>query len=93
MGILKNNYCPVCGYDLGFPPWKGLSASHEICPCCGIQYGYDDMAEGDHSKRNFIYKEWRSGWIKAGMGWDSIGIQPPRNWDPIKQLKNVELKM
>ena len=29
-----------------FEPWAGASASLEICPCCGIHFGYDDYAGG-----------------------------------------------
>ncbi len=90
MDTIKNSHCcPVCGYNLDFMPWKGISASDEICPCCGIQYGYDDAAGGDVSKRNSIYKEWQNHWIKEGMPWKSMGIDPPENWDPVKQLKNI----
>jgi hypothetical protein len=47
MDSFSNDFCPVCGYDLGYPAWQGASASDEICPCCGIHYGYDDAAAGD----------------------------------------------
>jgi hypothetical protein len=36
------SYAP-CG--LGFLPWHDDSASDEICPCCYIQFGYDDASE------------------------------------------------
>jgi len=51
--------CPVCGYVLQFIPWDGLSASDEICPSCGIQFGYDDAAGGNVQAREEIYKRWR----------------------------------
>jgi|SRR5688500_16612826 hypothetical protein len=53
--------CPVCGFDLGnMPPWSEgyamrpdgsrtelrASASHEICPSCDTEFGYDDAEEG-----------------------------------------------
>jgi len=90
MNSIKNIYCPVCGYDLGFPPWEGDFPSDEICPCCAIQYGYDDMAGGDINKRNMIYNERRNLWIKEGMLWKSIGTKQPDNWDPAKQIKNLK---
>ena len=89
MSSIKNNSCPACGYDLGFASWVSSSPSDEICPCCGIQYGYDDEAGGEISKRQFIYKEWKNRWIMEGMPWRSVGIRPPNNWDPFKQLKNL----
>lgn len=86
----KSKTCPVCGYELGFEPWDGISSSDEICPCCYIQFGYDDVAGGDLNKRNLIYEKWRVHWIKEGMLWKSKGVKPPDNWDPIKQLKYSE---
>lgn len=90
MGSIKNNYCPVCGYDLGFASWVDSSSSDEICPCCGIQYGYDDVAGGDVNKRDLIYNEWRNRWIKERMSWKSIEIKRPDIWDPVKQLENLK---
>lgn len=84
-------FCPACGYDLGFPPWKGVVPSDEICPCCGIQYGYDDAAGGDINKRTLIYEAWKNHWIKEGMPWRSIATKPPDNWNPMRQLKGKSL--
>jgi hypothetical protein len=89
MDSLKKNYCPVCGYDLGFPAWTDLSPSDEICPSCGIQFGYEDAAGGDIKRRSLIYQQWRIQWIQKGMPWNSLGIEPPNNWDPKEQLKNL----
>jgi hypothetical protein len=83
-------YCPVCGYALDFEPWHGHSPSDEICPCCGIQFGYDDAAGGDVQIRQKIYEQWRQRWIEKGMPWDSAGIEdPPPGWDPQAQLKQL----
>jgi hypothetical protein len=90
MDSIKSNDCPVCGYDLGFPSWIHLSPSDEICPCCGIQYGYDDAAGGDVKQRELIYNEWRNRWIQDKMPWKSFGISPLENWDPVTQLRNLE---
>jgi len=90
MDSLSNNHCLVCGYYLGFAPWIGVFPSDEICSCCGIQFGYDDAAGGDINKRNLIYNEWRQRWIFEGMPWTSVGINKPDNWDPVKQLINLE---
>jgi hypothetical protein len=38
---LMNYRCKMCGYDqMPFPPNR-----HNICPCCGIEYGVDDALE------------------------------------------------
>ena len=89
MDPLENKQCPVCGYDLDFVPWKDDSPSDEICPSCGIQFGYDDTAGGNLQKRNLAYSVWRCNWISEGMPWKSIGIKQPYDWDPKKQLKKI----
>lgn len=83
--------CPVCGYDGLFdPPWRGDSPSDDICPSCGIQFGYHDAAGGDLVRRQEIYREWRERWIEQGMPWHSASVEPPpANWDPTVQLRRV----
>jgi hypothetical protein len=80
--------CPVCGYYLDFAPWNGESASDEICPCCGIQFGYDDSAGGDPEKRQLLWRTWRDNWIAGGMKWWSTR-KSPQDWNPKKQLKGL----
>ncbi|PYV51815.1 MAG: hypothetical protein DMG98_25340 [Acidobacteria bacterium] len=82
--------CPVCGYsDLSTPPWNDGAPSFEICPSCGIQFGYTDAAGGDPEARTALWKKWRRRWIETGMAWNSIGQKPPSGWDPVAQLKNI----
>jgi hypothetical protein len=82
--------CPACGYDgLNEPPWKDGSPSDDICPSCGIQFGYEDAAGGDEEARKRIYAEWRERWRAGGMRWWSPGEGPPSGWDPISQLRRV----
>ena len=86
--------CPVCGYPgLAELPWNAEGgASDEICPSCGIQFGYDDDAtfcgEGN-PLREKIYSLWRQKWIDAGMRWQSVGIAQPKDWRLMEQLRNV----
>ncbi len=91
----KIAFCPVCGFDLGFPAWKGNSASDEICPSCGIHFGYDDVKEasGEEGTKEEIYKRWRKKWIKEGMKWWSIGHEKPNKWNPVEQLKNIGIEV
>lgn len=84
--------CPACGFELDYYPWVEESPSDEICPSCGIQFGYTDFAGGDVEKRRQLYENWRKEWIQNGMKWWSIDNplrQPPLNWNPHKQLKNI----
>jgi DNA-directed RNA polymerase subunit RPC12/RpoP len=91
--MIDYNYnCPVCGYKLWFLPWEDDSPSDEICPSCGIQFGYSDAAGGDEEKRLQLYKDWRKKWIDNGGIWNGAGIPKPENWDPIKQVKDVANK-
>jgi hypothetical protein len=81
--------CLVCGYGgLGEPPWRDGTGSDEICPSCGIHFGYDDAAGGDPAAREAVYRGRRGDWIAGGMRWWSSGDQPP-DWDPICQLEGV----
>lgn len=85
----RDNLCPVCGYDLGFPPWRGESASDEFCDSCGIQFGYHDAMSSDGpEERARFYSAWREKWISRGMIWSSSG-KAPAGWNPRKQLSRV----
>jgi len=74
--------------ELGFVAWNEDEASFEICPCCGIEFGYDDMASGSTTLRQALYTRKRELWVKGGRTWWSTN-PPPENWDPEKQLDNL----
>jgi hypothetical protein len=39
--LVDEHRCPVCGYALAEPAWTPeRGGSFEICPSCGIQFGY-----------------------------------------------------
>jgi hypothetical protein len=81
--------CPVCGFpELQATPWVDGSPSDEICPSCGIHFGYDDAAGGRADQRPVIYQRWRARWVAEGMPWRSRRPQPP-GWDPHAQLAAV----
>jgi hypothetical protein len=86
--MTSNGYaCLACGYwGLTEPPWRGGSASDEICPCCGLHFGYDDAFGGRVDLRPAFYHGWRLKWRKAGMRWWSPD-PPPVGWDPEEQLQ------
>ena len=66
--------CPVCGYRaLPFAP-----GDYHICPCCGTEFGADDV--------DFSHEEFRSRWIDGGMRWFSKATPPPKKWSPVEQL-------
>jgi hypothetical protein len=86
----KDNYCPVCGYSLDLPAWDEDSPSDEICPSCGIQFGYDDARGGEF--REGQYFGWRKKWIQDGCIWYSSQLKP-KNWNPTLQLKNIGVSL
>lgn len=66
--------CPVCGYArLTSPP-----RDYHICPCCGTEFGADDI--------DFSHEEIRSRWIATGAHWFSTATPQPDGWDAGKQL-------
>lgn len=75
--------CPVCGYDrLDEPPYiDGYIPSHNICDCCGSEFGLDDCTQKS-------IEENRKKWIEAGCQWFDIEKKPP-NWKLDEQLKNL----
>lgn len=75
--------CPCCGFaQLDIEPWTGDSPSDEICPCCGIQFGYDDMGRRDP----LFYAGWRGRWLAEGAPWFSDGRLPPPGWSAQEQV-------
>lgn len=81
--------CPVCGYS-GLkeePRNEATGGSFEICPSCGIQFGYSDEAGGDAQAREVVYEKWREKWILDGMRWHATNITPPADWNPEKHTE------
>jgi len=69
--------CPVCGYDaLSTAP-----SDYTICPSCGTEFGYDDVA---HS-----LEELRDRWVLAGARWFSSHTPAPPNWNAASQLASL----
>lgn len=84
----KLNICPVCGYDkLLEPPYDDAGhPSHEICPCCNFEYGFDDASEG------FTFDAYRMEWICDGFKFNSEKDKPD-NWNKdalSRQLENIK---
>jgi hypothetical protein len=75
--------CPVCGYPGLHGPHVNRhgNSSFEICPCCGVEYGYHDSL--------ITHEELRRRWIERGMKW-LHGAQPP-GWDASEQLRAAKL--
>lgn len=85
--------CPVCGYDgLSVPAWSEGSPSDDICPSCGVQFGYDDMRR-DEAERFARHAELREQWIAEGCPWKHSSTSPPPDWDPIEQIERLGIEI
>ncbi len=75
--------CRVCGLVQPEPPWgfDGISPAEVICPCCGIEFGYEDSTQ-------FGVFAAREKWKKSGCKW-FFPKQKPEHWDVERQLKNI----
>ncbi|MEW9702988.1 hypothetical protein [Paenibacillus sp. SI8] len=76
--------CTLCGYsNLKFAPWtqKGLSPSYEICPCCGVEFGVDDINKA-------AYEIYKKEWFESGNKW-FMESKKPNNWNLQDQLKKI----
>jgi hypothetical protein len=82
---IERNTCPVCGYpELEVPAYDSYGcSSQDICPCCGIQFGYDDARTS--------HEELRRRWLSQGAPWFSAATLPPPNWSATRQLADAGL--
>lgn|GEM_PF-1823165 len=71
-----SKFCPVCGFDFlkdfGCKPWDGDVPCYEICPSCGIQFGYDDAAGGSLENRIKCHNAWRKRFLQEGKVFKSM---------------------
>ena len=61
----KKYICPVCGFDgLAEEPYgKNNEPSHEVCPCCGFEFGFDG------SNDSAVFVKFHKNWVKNGSKW------------------------
>lgn len=76
-------YCRVCGFDPEEFPWgaDGTEPSWEICPCCGVEYGYDDATIVGVAR-------YRQSWLDAGAPWADLST-PKDGLDLAERLMRV----
>lgn len=70
-------HCPLCGYGpIGnYATVYELRSTFDICPCCGCEYGNDDI------EKHYVE------WVKSGNEW----FEPkdkPKNWALDQQVEN-----
>lgn len=73
--------CRICGYKNESYPWgeDGKSPSYQICPCCGSQFGVDDITPENMQK---YFEQWKIDQYK----WSNAKLKP-KNWTIEYQLK------
>jgi hypothetical protein len=75
--------CRVCGYRNSEPPWGPdcQTPSHRICPCCGTEFGYEDI-----TLKAIRMK--RGKWVESGMPWFSPK-KKPKDWNAEEQMQRI----
>lgn len=72
--MITKYLCPVCGFDeLPYP-----ASDHNICVCCGTEYGYHDST--------LSHADLRDSWVASGAKWHSRRVSPPKGWTAYRQL-------
>jgi hypothetical protein len=76
------DHCRVCGFEDG-EPWgpDGSTPSFGICPCCGVEFGYEDITLDG-------VKDYRADWLSAGAKWFDER-ERPSDWSLALQLANI----
>jgi hypothetical protein len=90
--LSHDHFCLACGCALDFAPYIRLSPADEICPCCYIQFGYDDLGAVFRFQEmlpNEVYEIWRAEWLAAGCPWRSRSRPAPPHWNSAEQLARV----
>jgi hypothetical protein len=75
--------CRICGLLQEDPPWgeDDKTPSFEICACCGVEFGYEDI--------NFVsIRNYRARWLEEGAEWFDVKAKP-MEWNLEEQLKNI----
>jgi hypothetical protein len=78
--------CRVCGWKLPDPPWgmDGRTPLYEYCPCCGVEFGYQDATPA--GARRF-----REQWLARGAHWAEPD-QRPEQWSLDDQLAEIPIE-
>lgn len=66
--------CPVCGDNALLEDPTTMWDTHEICRCCGVQFGLEVECQADVAG-------YRTNWLDSGAEWFDDESRPP-NWTP-----------
>jgi hypothetical protein len=75
--------CRVCGLKLQSPPWglDGASPEFDYCPCCGVEFGYEDATLAG-------IRSFRKKWLASGAIWNDPSARP-EHWIVEDQLTEI----
>jgi hypothetical protein len=75
--------CRICGLYFDHFPWgeNGDCPTYEICPCCNVEFGYEDYSLES-------IRKYRSNWLKSGANWFDKKRKPDE-WNLEEQLENI----
>lgn len=75
--------CRVCGCSSEEFPWgeDGKSPTYEICPCCGVQFGKEDVTLESIQK-------YRAEWLRKRAKWFAKNSKP-EHWVLEEQMKHI----
>jgi hypothetical protein len=75
-----NHECPVCGFEaMPYPP-----EDHNICSCCGTEFGYHDL--------KLSHEELFRRWWDQGAPWFSTALPKPAGWTAAAQVERMHLR-
>ncbi len=95
----NTTFCPVCGFDLEVKIFDNEhfgKMSGEICPSCNSEFDYDLFPNENSFLKNRIR------WISQGMNYGRPELRSkypntfskiPQNWNPVTQLKNINIDL
>lgn len=75
--------CRICGTEQLDPPWgvDGQTPNYDICDCCGVEFGYEDMSVDS-------IKVYRQKWVESSADWYRKKNKP-QEWSLEKQFQNI----
>lgn len=81
------HHCGVCGLDAGEPPWgaDGRTPSFGYCPCCGVEWGYQDSSAAG-------IERFRSAWLSAGAPWQDAS-EPHDLLSVVERLRRIGVEL
>jgi hypothetical protein len=83
----ENDCCRICGFRPDTSPWgpDGRTPSFEICPSCGVEYGYEDSTPTAVSR-------YRREWLNNGGIWSDASI-PKDGLTSQQRLRNIPRRL